>query len=127
MLFGAGIAAQSTPVASTLGIVGLALASAIGLLLVASSDRGATLLRPVARLGRMTLTNYLAQSAIFGFVFYAYGLGQYGKWGSALAIVFGIGVYVIQVALSHVWFQYHPQGPMEALLRRLSYRPNAGR
>jgi uncharacterized protein len=69
----------------------------------------------------MTLTNYLAQSVVFGLVFYGYGFGQYGLWGSASAIALGVGVYAAQVGLSNAWLRRHDHGPIEALWRRLSY------
>lgn len=108
-------------VASTVGIVGLALAYAAGLLLVATTVRGAYILRPIARLGRMTLTNYLGQSVVFGMVFYGYGFGQYGIWGSAPVAALGIVIYAAQVALSNAWLRRHKDGPVEAVWRWISY------
>ncbi len=108
-------------VASSLGIVALGLAYASGLLFAATAERGAAILRPIARLGRMTLTSYLAQSAAFGLIFYGYGLGQYGSWGSAPAALLGIGFYAAQVAFANAWLRAHRQGPMEAVWRWLSY------
>ena len=43
------------------------------------STRGKRLLGWAAPLGRMAFTNYLAQSVIFGWIFYGYGLGLFGQ------------------------------------------------
>lgn len=34
-----------------------------------------------APIGRMAFTNYVMQSLIFGFIFFRYGLGQFGQLG----------------------------------------------
>jgi uncharacterized protein len=108
-------------IATNIGIAGLASTYALGFLFVATAPWSVRWLRPIARLGRMTLTNYLTQSLAFGFVSYGYGLAQYGRWGPAAAIVFGLAFYAAQVAFSDVWLRRYPQGPVEALWRRLTY------
>ena len=50
-----------------------------------------------APLGRMAFTNYLAHSLIFGWIFYGYGLGLFGRLGVTEALAIGIAVYVAQV------------------------------
>jgi uncharacterized protein len=79
------------------------------------------LLAWAAPIGRMALTNYLMQSMIFGWVFYGYGLGLFGKLGVAVALVIGIGVYVLQVAFSAYWLQHYFYGPVEWLWRSAMY------
>ena len=71
--------------------------------------------------GRMAFTNYLAQSVIFGFVFYGYGFGLFGRMGTAAALAVGVVVYAVQAVLSAYWLRYHRFGPVEWLWRTLMY------
>ena len=78
--------------------------------------------RYVAAAGRMALTNYLLQSVIFGFVFYSYGLGWFGRVGLVAALLGGLTVYFMQLAISQWWLQRFHFGPCEWLWRSVSYR-----
>jgi len=71
--------------------------------------------------GRMAFTNYLVQSLIFGWFFYGYGLGLFGKLGVAAALAIGTGVYLLQVALSALWLRRYSYGPVEWLWRSVMY------
>ncbi len=76
----------------------------------------------VAPMGQMTLTNYLTQSVVFGFVFYgAYGLGQFGRWPAAITGAGGVAFYLLQVVLSAAWLRRFQFGPAEWLWRSLNY------
>src|SRR4026208_2566890 len=57
------------------------------------AGRGAGAFAP---LGRMAFPNYLLQSLIFCFIFFGYGLGQFGRMGAAQALALGTVVYVAQ-------------------------------
>ena len=74
-----------------------------------------------APIGRMAFTNYLMQSVIFGWVFYGYGLGLFGKLGVTAALAIGIGVYMLQVVFSAYWLQHLIYGPVEWLWRSAMY------
>jgi uncharacterized protein len=41
----------------------------------------------------MAFTNYLAQSVIFGWIFYGYGFGLFGRLGATSALAIGVAVY----------------------------------
>jgi uncharacterized protein len=69
----------------------------------------------------MAFTNYLAQSVIFGFVFYGYGLGLFGKLGVTAALALGTAVYAAQALASRWWLLRYRFGPVEWLWRRLMY------
>lgn len=75
--------------------------------------------------GRMALTNYLAESIIFSFIFYSYGLGLMGKLGSAPTALIAIALFALQVAISNWWLSKFYFGPVEWLWRSLSYGQRA--
>jgi uncharacterized protein len=119
---GASIARSwETVVAEASAIVlGLGYGAAILLLYQQRSMRRAlTLLAP---LGRMALTNYLAQSILFGLVFYGYGLGQLGAMSVTRGAILGVVVYAGQAVASAWWLAHFQFGPVEWLWRSATYR-----
>jgi len=78
-------------------------------------------LKVFAPLGRMAFTNYIMQSVIFGFIFFGYGLGYFGRLGAMHALLIGITVYSAQVLLSGWWLSRFRFGPLEWLWRTLMY------
>lgn len=76
----------------------------------------------IAAVGRMALTNYLAQSVLMSAVFYGFGL--YGRAGAGLAVVFMVAVWVLELLWSRPWLSRFSYGPAEWLWRRLSYGPS---
>jgi uncharacterized protein len=107
--------------AEPLGIILLALGYGAAIIGIATLDSGKRLLGWAAPLGRMAFTNYLAQSVIFGWIFYGYGLGLFGRLGPAAALAIGIVVYVAQVMFSKWWLLRYRYGPVEWLWRTLMY------
>ena len=79
------------------------------------------LLAWAAPIGRMAFTNYLMQSVIFGWLFYGYGLGLFGKLGVTAALAIGIGVYILQIVFSAYWLKRYFYGPVEWLWRSVTY------
>ena len=71
-------------------------------------------------LGRMALTNYLAQSLICAIVFYGYAMGHWGM-PRAQQVLFVLAVYAAQIAFSHWWLSQFHYGPMEWLWRGFTY------
>jgi uncharacterized protein len=123
-LFGAAIVALilTMLVGSPLSTVTLALAAYAAVIIgLVSVPRGAKLLGWAAPLGRMAFTNYIAQSLIFGFVFYGYGLGLFGEPRVSTALALGIAVYAAQVVFSRWWLSRYRFGPLEWLWRSLTY------
>jgi uncharacterized protein len=72
-------------------------------------------------LGRMAFSNYLTQSLIFGWIFFGYGLGLFGRMSPSQAMLLGIAVYVAQIIISQWWLKRFRFGPMEWLWRTLMY------
>jgi uncharacterized protein len=71
--------------------------------------------------GRLVLSNYLLQSVIFSLLFYGFGLGLFGKLGSAVTALLGLTVYTGQLLASVWWLQRYQFGPVEWLWRSLTY------
>jgi uncharacterized protein len=99
--------------APPLGTIVLALGYGAIIIAMADLPSGKALLGWAAPLGRMTFTNYLAQSLIFGWIFYGYGLGLFGSIGAAKALVIGLAVYIAQVFFSVWWLSRYRYGPVE--------------
>ena len=70
----------------------------------------------------MALTNYILQSVVFGFVFYGYGFGLFGKVQVGGALAGGVAFYLAQLALSRWWLSRFCFGPLEWLWRSFSYQ-----
>ncbi|WP_064092212.1 DUF418 domain-containing protein [Rossellomorea aquimaris] len=77
--------------------------------------------KPIASVGRMSLTNYLFQSIIGTFIFYSYGLGLYGEVTLTTGTLLAVGIYLIQVLLSEIWLSKFSYGPAEKVWRIVSY------
>jgi uncharacterized protein len=104
-----------------LGTILLALGYGAAIIGIANLDIGKKLLGWAAPLGRMAFTNYLMQSLIFGWVFYGYGLGLFGRLGITSALAIGVAVYIGQVLFSRWWLRRYRYGPIEWLWRTLMY------
>jgi uncharacterized protein len=104
-----------------LGTIVLALGYGAAILGIAQFERGKKLLGWAAPLGRMAFTNYVVQSVIFGWIFYGYGLGLFGRLGITPALAIGLIVYAAQVRFSTWWLHHYRYGPLEWLWRTLMY------
>ncbi|WP_433773530.1 DUF418 domain-containing protein [Bacillus wiedmannii] len=79
------------------------------------------LLTYMANMGKMSVSNYLAQSIIATTIFYAYGFGLYGKIGYFFGILLTIGIYTVQLFVSTYWLQKYRMGPVEYVWRLGTY------
>jgi uncharacterized protein len=104
-----------------LSTVLLAIGYGAAIIYFADTPVGKRMLAWAAPLGRMAFTNYLAQSVVFGWIFYGYGLGLFGRVGAATALAIGICVYIVQVLISIGWLRYFRFGPVEWIWRTLMY------
>ncbi len=77
-------------------------------------------IRVLGPLGRMALTNYLAQSLICAIYFYGYAMGHWGM-PRARQVLFVLVIYAAQIVFSHWWLSRFHYGPMEWLWRGLTY------
>lgn len=123
LIFGVTLAAGVATLWVNRALASVTLAVAYGAfaIAVASTKAGLTCLGWAAPLGRMAFTNYIAQSLIFGFTFYGYGFGLFGRLDVATALAFGVAVYVAQVIVSRWWLARYRFGAIEWLWRSLMY------
>lgn len=94
----------------------------VSVTLLAKSKLGLIFIQPFAAVGRMALTNYLAQSILSFFLFYGIGFGLYGSIRPLEGIGIVLLVFSIQVILSNWWFKKFRFGPFEWLWRSLTYK-----
>ena len=85
---------------------------------------GAGVLKPLAIAGRMPLSNYLLQTLLGLFIFYAWGLGWWGRASPLVESLLAAALFVVvQLPLSAWWLGRFRYGPVEWLWRRLTYGP----
>ena len=90
-------------------------------LIVLWNKRGNSWLKArLSAVGRMALTNYLAQS-VFGVLILTVALGDFSTGRSGL-LVFAVGVWAVQLWWSQSWLSRFRFGPAEWLWRVATYR-----
>lgn len=77
--------------------------------------------RLLAGLGRLSLSNYLAQSIICTTIFYSYGLGLFGQLGSMFGLLLAVGLYAAQLFISYLYLKKWRRGPVEWLMGKWVY------
>ena len=85
------------------------------------SARVRQLLTAVCTFGRMSLTNYLLQSVLGCFLFYAWGLGLFSELGHTYALFAGVVMVMFQLFVTLLWARHHQRGPVESLWRAATY------
>lgn len=78
----------------------------------------------LSAVGRMALTNYLAQSIILTLFFYGFGL--YGRASVGFAVGAMVAVWALELLWSRAWLARLRFGPAEWLWRRLTYGRGIG-
>lgn len=94
-----------------------------GVVLALRKAWGRRVFGPFGAVGRMALTNYLAQGLVYAFVLTGVGPGLAldGKVGAFTVLLICIAFFVFQMAYSHWWLARFRFGPMEWLWRALTY------
>lgn len=94
-----------------------------GIVVALQQGWGKRLFGVFAPVGRMALTNYLAQGLIYAFILFGVGpgLGLAGKIGSAAVVAICVAFFAFQTVFSHWWLARYRFGPMEWLWRTLTY------
>ncbi|TGX54746.1 DUF418 domain-containing protein [Sphingomonas gei] len=91
------------------------------LLLAAYESPARVLIRPLAAVGRTTLTLYILQSLVFVPVFYGFGLGLYDDWNQLTRLWVGLAAIAAQLVLAHWWLRRFRYGPVEWVWRALTF------
>ncbi|WP_329004754.1 DUF418 domain-containing protein [Kribbella sp. NBC_00709] len=84
------------------------------------TDRGDDIRRLLAPAGRMALSNYLGQSVAMLLLFTGVGFGLVGQVSPLETVGFAVGIFVLQVILSHMWLNTFRYGPVEGALRAVT-------
>ena len=94
-----------------------------GIVVALQQGWGKRLFGVFAPVGRMALTNYLAQGLIYAVILFGVGpgLGLAGRIGSAAVVAICIVFFAFQTSFSHWWLARYRFGPMEWLWRTLTY------
>lgn len=104
-----------------LGVVPLSLAYTSMICLQWVKKKTNSLLKFLAPVGRMALTNYIMQTIFAICIYYGVGLGMGGYIGPTIYIPIGLFVYTFQILYSNIWFNYFNYGPLEWIWRQLTY------
>jgi len=99
--------------------------SALGVLAIAHlafSRLPAFTTRPVERVGRMALTNYLMHSVIFVLVFHVFGVLPFDTLDHDVLFLLVLATWALQLVVSGYWLARFRQGPVEATWRWVSRR-----
>lgn len=72
--------------------------------------------------GKMALTNYIAQSTLSILVFYGIGLGLSGKFSFTFLILYCCMFFIFQIIFSTLWLKKFKIGPFEWLWRKFTYK-----
>jgi uncharacterized protein len=90
-------------------------------MLIYQSGAAHWLVRRLAAVGRMALTNYLMTSILCTTLFYGYGFGLYGKLHRPALWLVVLAIWAFQLAISLPWLSYFRFGPAEWAWRSLTY------
>ncbi len=78
-------------------------------------------LNAFAAYGRMALTNYVAQSVLFTFFLFGWGLGFIGELRQLYTFLIALGFIALQMWFSSWWLKRFAYGPLEWLWRSLTF------
>ena len=76
----------------------------------------------LSAMGRMALSNYLAQTLICTTLFYGHGFGLFGRVERWQQLLIALSILTAQMIISVLWLRPFRYGPMEWLWRSLTYR-----
>lgn len=93
----------------------------IGFLLILTIPRIRLFFTPLAGIGRIALTVYLAHTTFFTFLFYSFGFQLYGSLEPIQLFVFALSFFSVCVLFSLFWLTRFYYGPMEWAWRSLTY------
>lgn len=93
----------------------------VGLIALFSTGPAGKIRNFLARAGSASLSAYLFQSVVFSFLFAGYGFGLFGQMSASQAIFTAMAVGIASLLFTGIWRSFAARGPMEVLLRRITY------
>ncbi|MDV2886817.1 DUF418 domain-containing protein [Alkalihalophilus pseudofirmus] len=105
----------------TIGGPLVAMFYATSIALLATSPKAQKWLQPLAKVGRLSLTNYLMQSIVFTTLFFGYGIGLFNSIGYFAGALLAVGFFLLQVLFSSWWLKRFKMGPFEWVWRAGTY------
>ncbi|RZT14923.1 uncharacterized protein EV649_5703 [Kribbella sp. VKM Ac-2569] len=93
------------------------------LLRIMHSDLGQDIRQLLAPAGQMALSNYLGQSVATMVIFTGVGFGLAGQVSPLETVGLAVGIFVLQVLLSHVWLSSFRYGRSKGCCGRSPTRP----
>mgnify|MGYP003309579407 FL=1 len=105
----------------SLGMVFLVMGYVGGILWLCGGVKRDWLERWLAPLGRMALTNYLAQTVICTTLMYGHGFGMFGSLGRAQLWFVVLPIWGVQIIASKWWMDRYAFGPVEWAWRSLTH------
>ncbi|MEC2076241.1 DUF418 domain-containing protein [Metabacillus fastidiosus] len=109
---------QDTQSILALGVIPMTFFYLSSLFLMLENRRIVKFLQPIARVGQMAFTNYVAQSFIGLAIISLMGLEVVSPIHT---VIITILIYVIQIIFSVVWFKFYKMGPLEKVWRFMTY------
>lgn len=73
--------------------------------------------------GKIAATTYISQSVITAIIFTGYGFALADRLSSWTVLGIAVTIYVAQLALASLWVRHHRYGPIEWVLRAITYGP----
>ncbi|MCQ2051288.1 MAG: DUF418 domain-containing protein [Bacteroidaceae bacterium] len=92
-----------------------------GIVLLYYRTRAQRAISRLAAIGKMSLTDYLFQSIVGGFLFYNWGLGLYRVSGHTMSFCIAIAFLFVLYFLCRWWVSNHRRGPLEEVWARLTH------
>ena len=105
----------------TYGNLGQMMVYFCGFTLLYYRYKGQKVLDRIAPVGRMSVTNYMAQSIVGVSLFYGFGGNFAVEFNDLQSFLLGAAFCVIQIAYSNWWIKRFYYGPMEWLWRSLTW------
>ena len=105
----------------SIGAPALAFAYAAILIILFQRQWGNRMLKPLGAVGRMALTIYLFQSVVYTSIYYGYGLGFWGRLGSAHILPLALVIFALEILLCVWWLRRFRFGPAEWVWRTITY------
>lgn len=103
------------------GSVLLSLSYALGIVVLSRGARASRMVKPLAPVGRMALSNYIIHSIVMTTLAYGYGLGLYARIDLWTGFLLAVLLFSLQLPLSGWWLRRRRFGPLEWLWRAATY------